>query len=181
MASQMVPWKGHETFIRTVRLLRDRLPDLIAVIAGEDMFGEHGDYQASLHTLASELGLLNTIRFLGHRDDMASLMADCDVLAVPSHGEPFGRVALEAMAVGRPVVGTTGGGLSEVIADGHTGFLVPQRDPQAMADAIASLLADPALRRSMGEHARHRVRRLFTADRHAAAVQQLYTDVLRSR
>ena len=181
MAAQMVPWKGHETFIRAVGLLRDRHPGLTAVIAGEDMFGEHADYEASLHALVGELGLLDTLYFLGHRDDMATLMSDCDVLAVPSQGEPFGRVALEAMAVGRPVVGTTGGGLSEVIADGCTGCLVPQRDAQAMARAIASVLADPALRRSMGEHARRRVRRLFTTTRHAAAIEQLYNDVLQAR
>lgn len=180
MAAQMVPWKGHETFIRAVALLKERRPGLAAAIAGADPYGEQEQYARSLHEVVRELGLERTVHFLGHRDDVASLMADSDVVVVPSHGEPFGRVALEAMAVGRPVVGTEGGGLSEVVADGETGLIVPQGDPVAMAAAVEGILGNPEMSRSMCEAGRLHVRERFAVADHAREIERLYRDVIGS-
>jgi len=181
MAAQMVPWKGHRTFIEAVARVRRHCPGIVALVAGGDLFCEHAQYAAELNRLVSELGLAEAVRFLGYREDMPTLMADCDVLVVPSEGEPFGRVALEAMALGRPVVGTRDGGLPEVVADGRTGMLVPPRDAEAMAAALCTLLDDASLRRALGEGGRRRVRAEFSITDHVRQVQEVYDAVLAGR
>jgi len=178
MAAQMVPWKGHELFIRAVKLLREWRADLVAVVAGADLFGEHAGYGASLRRLVSELGVAGTVRFVGYRTDMATLMADCDVVVIPSEAEPFGRVALEAMALGRPVVGTAAGGLGEVVAPGETGLLVPGRNPADLAGAVRRILSDAPLRCVLAANAAQRVRSQFAASAHARRVTQLYEEIL---
>ena len=181
MAAQMVPWKGHSTLIRAAALLRARWPSLALAVAGEDLSGEHPGYEPSLRELVAELGLQGAVHFLGQREDVAGLMADGDVVVVPSEGEPFGRVALEAMALGRPVVATAGGGLAEVVEDGVTGLLVPQRDPPALAAAVDRLLSDRGLARAMGQAGRRRVRQRFDAHAHAREIVRLYDDLLSGR
>jgi glycosyltransferase involved in cell wall biosynthesis len=178
MAAQMVPWKGHDVFIRAAALLRQMHPRLKAAIAGSDMFGEHADYCAAIQRLIEENGLGECVLLLGQRADVATLMADADVVVSASDAEPFGRVALEAMAVGRPVVGTRAGGLPEVVADGETGILVQPRDPQALADAVSRLLADGALRTRMGQRGHALVRERFSIEAHARAVERVYEDVM---
>ena len=178
MAAQMVPWKGHATLIHALDILRSARGNFTAAIAGEDMFGEHADYVAVLRDEVEELALENCVRFLGYRPDVASLMSDADVVVVPSDAEPSGRVALEAMALGKPVVGTAAGGLPEVLVDGETGILVPPRDPRSLAGALRALLDDKALARQLGENGRRRVREYFSAARHAADIQELYDRIL---
>jgi glycosyltransferase involved in cell wall biosynthesis len=99
----------------------------------------------------------------GHRNDIAALLSAVDVVACPSHREPFSLVALEALAAGRPVVGTTVGGLPEVIVDGVTGLLVPPRDPKRLAAALVALLADPDRRRRLGQAAAAHAQEHFSA------------------
>ena len=177
MAAHMVPWKGHETFIRAVAQVRKEWPHVAAPIAGADLFGEHALYEGRLRQLTQELGLQSNVHFLDHRADVASLMADCDLLVIPSEEEPFGRVALEAMAVGRAVVGTSAGGLKEVVQDGVTGLLVPPRDVAALSAGMRRLLSDAPLRRQMGEAGRARVQELFLMARHVEAVSELYGQI----
>ncbi len=178
MAAQMVPWKGHVLLIRAVKLLKDTWPELVAVIAGADLFGEHGGYEASLRRLVSQLGLTDSVRLVGYRTDMPTLIADCDVVVIPSEAEPFGRVALEAMALGRPTVGMAAGGLREVVADGETGLLVPERSVAALAEAMGRILSDPSLGAAMGAKALERVRSEFSAAAHARTVTRFYEDIL---
>jgi glycosyltransferase involved in cell wall biosynthesis len=178
MAAQMVPWKGHRRLLRAIARVREQHPLVVAAIAGEDLFADHPGYGDELAALASELGIARSVRFVGYRRDMATLMADADILVVPSDAEPFGRVALEAMAVGRPVVGLRRGGLPEVVKDGVTGLLVDDESPVALAAAIGRLVADPLLRSSMGEAARRRVRERFAPAAHAALVAAVYRELL---
>jgi len=178
MVAHMVPWKRHDVFIRAIGLLRERHPGVAAAVAGADLFGEHPGYASSLRRLVGELGLDGKLHFIGHREDVPTLMADCDVLAVASDAEPFGRVALEAMAVGTPVVGMAAGGLSEVVADGKTGMVVPPGDPAALADALHAVLSRPSLRKAMGEAARRCVRDRFSAAEHGRRIGRVYEEVL---
>ncbi|MEO5510351.1 MAG: glycosyltransferase family 4 protein [Longimicrobiales bacterium] len=103
--------------------------------------------------------------FLGYRSDVANILNSVDILAMPSHWEGFGLVAAEAMAAGTPVVAANASSLPELIDDGVEGILVPPRDPGALADAIARLVRDPALRTAMGDRGRERVHRQFAVAR----------------
>jgi glycosyltransferase involved in cell wall biosynthesis len=181
MAAQMVPWKGHRRLLRAVARVREEHPLVVAAIAGADMFGDHPGYADELAAMASELGIARSVRFVGYRRDMPTLMADADVVVVPSDAEPFGRVALEAMALERPVVGLKRGGLPEVVEDGVTGLLVDDDSPVALAEAISRLVADAPLRISLGRAGGRRVRERFAADAHAAQIAAVYEELLRRR
>jgi glycosyltransferase involved in cell wall biosynthesis len=178
MAAQMVPWKGHRTLIRAVGEMGKRFGNVRAAIAGGDRFGEHADYEEELHRLVRELGLRDRVEFLGHRQDMPTLMADSNVVVVPSRGEPFGRVAVEAMSLGKPVIGTEDGGLAEIIEPGRTGLLVPPDAPADLAQALQRLLADGELRHAMGRAGARRVRRHFTVQAHERRIRLLYERIL---
>jgi len=183
MAAQMVPWKGHRSFLQALALVRSRNPRAIGAVAGADLFGDHSSYPEELRKLARSLELETAVHFLGYRTDIPDLMADADLVIIPSNAEPFGRVALEAMAVGTPVVGRGTGGLPEVVEDGVTGRLTrpPEADvPEELAELICGLLADRAGREAMGAAARARVRERFSLTRHVAEVCEVYRQVLRA-
>lgn len=175
MVGQIVPWKGHRTFIRALA----QLPGAVGLIVGEDLFGDHADLLQSLHDLCLALHVEDRVRFLGWRSDVNDILLDSDVLAVPSVAEPFGRVALEAMALGKPVVGTLAGGLPEVVVPGETGILVPPNDADRLAEGIRALLDDPQRAEAMGRAGLERVRSSFSTAQCARAVEDIYQQLLR--
>jgi L-malate glycosyltransferase len=155
VAAQITPWKGQETAIRALWRIRERHPDAQLVLAGATTFVERATrydnrrYLDRLNALTSQLGVADSVRFLGRRDDLPSVLAGLDVLLVPSWEEPFGLVVIEAMAAGTPVVATSVGGPREVIVDGVNGRLVAPRQPELWADAVIDLLADERARDRM--------------------------------
>jgi glycosyltransferase involved in cell wall biosynthesis len=142
--------KGLDTLIRATR----RLSDVHLIIAGD------GPEESHLRALAADSP--HPIHFLGHRNDIARLMRIADVVAIPSRRESFGRVVLEAMANGRPVVATRAGGLAEAVVDGETGLLVPIDDETSLAAALHRLLTDDVLAQTFGDAARERYRSRHT-------------------
>lgn len=116
--------------------------------------------------------------FPGFVREMPEMMAMLDLVTLTSEEESFGRVLIEAMAASRPVVATRGGGVAEVVVDGETGLLVPMGDVERIASAMASLLADPGLRRAMGEAGRQRAIARFSIEAHARKVEDLYREIL---
>ena len=154
-----------------VRALPD-LPGVTAVIVGE------GEERGRLEALAAELGVSDRLELAGWIDDARSRLAAFDVFVLPSRFEGLPLVAIEAMLAGVPVVATDVGSVSEAVVDGSTGQLVPPDDPAALARAIASLLADPALRLEMGQRGRHRALELFRLEDMAARYETLYDEVL---
>jgi glycosyltransferase involved in cell wall biosynthesis len=181
LVAQMVPWKGHVRFLHALAQLRREWPDAVAAVAGDASLARSPVCEAELHALADSLGLSEAVRFLGFRSDAADVMADADVLVVPSDAEPFGRVALEAMAVGTPVVATGFGGLSEVVQDGVTGLLTHDLAPEALADAAGRLLADAQARAAMGRAGARRVREVFGLARHVQGICAVYRRLLAGR
>jgi glycosyltransferase involved in cell wall biosynthesis len=141
------PEKGLEVLgAALVRVARD-LPNLRVFIAGE--FGWRAEYER----LFGALGLAERTTFLGHVQDIESVYASCDVIALTSHNhsiEGSPNAVLEAMAMERPIVATAVGGLPELIQDGVQGFLVPAEDAAGLATHLGRLLGDPALRRQLG-------------------------------
>ncbi len=132
---------------------------------------------------AARLGLADWVTVVGRvsEGDLAAWYRRAQVLVSPSLYEGFGLPAAEAMASGTPVVATDAGALPEVVADGETGVIVPAADPRALADAIATLLADPARCRAYGEAGRARVLERFTWQQHVRGLEALYGDVLAAR
>jgi glycosyltransferase involved in cell wall biosynthesis len=143
-------------------------PRLHLVLAGE------GGYEAELRR---RLGKDSRVRWLGYRRDVPAVLAALDVVVLPSWEESFGIAAAEAMAAGRPVVATRTGGLAEVVGE-DGGILVPCRDSDALAGALARLVADPDLRGRVGRAGRVRVVARFTEERMVAGFERLFASLV---
>lgn len=143
------PMKGHPFFLKAVApLLRDR--NLRVAVTGEGA----SDFAERLKATSQSLGIQDQVIFLGWVDDMPGFYRACDLACIPSRAEPFGRTAIEAFAVGTPVVATAVGGLREIVTDETTGLLVPYGHVEALTDALRRLLDTPQLRQKMKQNAR---------------------------
>ncbi len=169
--------KGHDDFLRMARTLRDRGVSCEYWIVGMDI--THSGYEKRLKTLADDLAVSDSVRFLGFRSDVAAVIQDLDVVVSTSHYESFGRTLIEAMACARPVVATAVGGVPEVVEEGVTGFLVPAHAPEALTERVGRLLRDRALRERMGRAGRARAAALFSQAAHAEHITRIYDGVLR--
>jgi glycosyltransferase involved in cell wall biosynthesis len=168
----LVPHKGQRHLVdAAASVLRD-VPDARVVILGE------GELRGSLEHQVKALHLEKHVLLPGFRDDVLALLKGFDVFVMCSETEGLGTSILDAMACGKPVVGTRTGGIPEVIEDGVTGLLVEPRDSQSLADAITTLLKDEALRTRMGAAGLARVREQFTVDRMVAGTLADYEQVL---
>lgn len=180
IAGNIQDWKGQRVLVEALGLLADRA-DLHCVIAG----GVHraGEaYAAELRARIAELGLGERVHLTGFRADIPDVMNAWDVVVHASvRPEPFGRVILEAMLLGKPVVATAAGGVPELITHEQTGFLVPPGDAAALAAQLRRLLADPDAGRAVGARSRDWARERFALGRHVAEMCQIYTDAARIR
>ncbi len=171
-------WKGQDVFVAASAEIRRARPTTRFVVVGGSVFGLEPEYREELKRTAAALGLADQLRFTGFRTDVPRLMAACDVVCHTSRvPEPFGLVVLEAMALGRPVVATEGGGPSEIISSPELGVLIPHEDPGAMARAVIALLDDAETRRRMGALAAEHVAAHFSIDAMASALIQHLDDV----
>jgi len=169
------PKKGYETLFEALALLRARLPDVRLVVAGE------GRLEGPAATLADRFGIADRLVLLGRRSDVPRVLASLEVFLLPSRSEGMSNALLEAMAMERPVVATAVSGNAEVVEDGRSGVLVPVGDAPAMAAAAARLLADPALRRTLGRAARERVVSRYGAPAMVRRMEALYARLLAAR
>jgi D-inositol-3-phosphate glycosyltransferase len=156
------PLKGIETLFQAVAQLRDRgvceCAQLYVVIIGGDPGASPGLQNAEMDRLKAvreSLNLSDLVTFLGAQDQDAlpEYYSAAEAVIMPSHYESFGMVALEAMACGTPVIASEVGGLAYLVRDGETGFHVPDRDPELLAQRICGIITDPSLRRELGEQA----------------------------
>ena len=164
--------KGIDIFLRTCGLLKRRgIPFQASLVGGSDptMDAQVRDW---LRTENLEVG--RDILLCGERGDMPAVYADTDILVSASRRDSFPRVIMEAMGYGLPVVATAVDGVPEMVADGQTGILVPSENPEAMADAIARLAAEPSLRRQLGAAGRQRARTLFDPSAYRRNMLALY-------
>ncbi len=169
--------KGQDLFVEAAGLLKSRFPTARFVIAGEPYPG-NALHALRLRRLISEAGLSNGVALIGHVEDIPVLHSALDISVLPARKpEGLGNVLLEAMALGKPVVGTAIGGIPEVIEDGKNGFLAPAGDAEALADALGRLLSDPSLCRRMGEDSRHRFQEQFEFETCYARVLALYASL----
>jgi glycosyltransferase involved in cell wall biosynthesis len=164
VVGNLLPDKGHHILIEALPRVIEQHPDVSLVFAGNDP-SPSGEIKAALQAQAQRLGLADRVVLLGHRSDVACILAGLDVFVLPSLRETFSMAILEAMACGLPVVITNVGSLQEMVANGHEGFIVEPNDLTALADRLNLVLSDRGRAKAIGIAARHRVERDFTLDR----------------
>ena len=169
---QLIPRKGHRFLLEALAKLQPRYPDIRLVLFGQ------GPTEAQLRLQVTQLGLDNVVHFAGFRDDLDSYLGCAQMLVHPALEEGLGVAALKAAAAGVAVVAFAAGGLREAVVHGETGLLVPPRDVDALASAIAELLDDPDRCRQFGENGKRRMHAEFTTDRMVEAHVQLYRTLI---
>jgi glycosyltransferase involved in cell wall biosynthesis len=171
---RLIPIKGHIVLLRAFAEARKRLPNLELEIAGR------GPLEPALKALAAELGIQDSVTFLGHVSPIQSAIERAAAVVVPSMGEGFGMVALEAMERARPVIAANIGGLGELVRDGETGVLVPAGEAEPLAEAIVRVAGDLELARAMGDAGRRRALSRFLQTACTERTELLYEDALAS-
>jgi len=173
VAGRLVADKGHIFLMRAAAALKPRLPGLVLLFAGT------GPDEERLRRQALELGLADSIRFLGFRADIAEVEAAFDVAVLPSIGCDASSASIkEAMALGVPVVATDIGGARSIIEDGVTGAIVRPGEPGDLAEALASIAKDREAARRMAERARQEVSLRFSIQRLADETLSVYASVM---
>jgi len=168
----VIPIKGHELLIRAIASLAAEFPAIALEIVGD------GAERSRLQAVAGELQIANRVRFLGRqsRQQVAEAMRRCSVFALPSRYEGLGCVYLEAMAVGKAVIGCRGQGIAEVIVHGSNGFLVGPDNEKELTVALAMLLRDKALRGRLGTAATDTILDRFTLAQQAHNLVRIYRE-----
>lgn len=177
---QIVPRKGVLTLITAMASIVERVPEALLVVVGCPPPDETG-YEEECRHLTEALRLESHVRFMGYRRDVPAFMRTFDVFALPTRSEPFGKVVIEAMAGGAPVVATRVGGIPEIVTNTGLGTLIPPDDPAALADAVLALLIDPARRKAVAAQAMASVKSRFTMSAMLGHIQALYDDLLDRR
>jgi phosphatidyl-myo-inositol dimannoside synthase len=171
--------KGVDVLIEGFAKVKKEEPDVSLIIVGS------GDsrYRSYLSGRAESLGVSGSVVFTGRIPDelLPHAYAACELTVLPSYMEGFGLSVLESMASARPSVATRVGGVPEVMVDGETGLLVPPGDAERLAEAMGTLLADPALANRMGEAGRDLAKRQFTVEKMAEGTMAVYRESIRRR
>jgi glycosyltransferase involved in cell wall biosynthesis len=175
MVGRLSAEKDVGTLIQAAASIIQSEPDFRLVIAGD------GDCLPELRQLAADLGLTKHVQFLGEVHDIPGLLARSSFLVLPSLTEGISLTLLEAMARGLPVVATRVGGNPEVVVDSETGYLVPPKQPDKLAERMLNLLRRPDQAQTMGLRARRRVEAHFQVSEMVAHYEELYDDILRRR
>ena len=181
--AQITPWKAQDTSIQALAKLRESGVPAHLLIVGNIAFAGRGvrydnpAYLQELHQLVAELGLQDSVHFLGQRGDVPGILRELDLSLLPSWDEPFANVMLESMAMRTPLLVSSVGGGPELVEDGVTGRVLPPRTPEAWASAVEELLSDRQRLARMGIRAREATAR-FSDDLHAREMLDIYERVL---
>lgn len=158
------PVKGHEYLLRAIARVRNEYSQIAVPVVG-GILDSRTDYYEELQSLRSQLNLEDTVQFVGRRSDIPNVLSAFDLFVLPSVAEACPIAVLEAMAMERPIVATRVGGVPEQIIDGEHGWLVPPRDPSALATAITDALDSPEKRKCRGRAARRRAKAMFSLEK----------------
>lgn len=182
VVGQITPWKGQDLALRVLAGLLERGLDAHLLVVGAPVFTskltrhDNMAFQESLMELQQTLRLAGRAHFLGEREDVPAVLAGSDLTLVPSWEEPFGRIVVESMAMGVPVLATTRGGPALTLRDGG-GLTLPTDDIGGWVDAAETLLLDPAARAAMGERGSLLARSRFPLERWIERVTTAYSEV----
>jgi len=178
---RMVPRKGIDNVIRALALLRSKHGiDARLCVVGGNLFSSHADDTEELErllTVAKEERLADFVEFTGSRgrNVLSRYYSAADVFVTTPWYEPFGITPIEAMACRRPVIGSDTGGIRYTVVDGKTGYLVPPKDPDALAEKLAVLANNHALAMQMGRAGALRAQKMFTWKRVGSELSAIFT------
>jgi glycosyltransferase involved in cell wall biosynthesis len=160
--------KGVETVLRTIPEIVDVIPNSHYVIVGD------GDDRPRLEELTKELGISSCVTFVGAiKGELTNYYRMCDVFVMPSRKEGYGIVFVEAMALGKPVVGGMHGGTPDIVIDGQTGYLVEYGDLETLKTHLIDLLSDESLRKKMGRKGKNRLEKMFVFQKFRAELNRM--------
>jgi len=175
---RITPIKGHQFFIKAASRVIKSMPDTKIVIVGQPPLGKEA-YLKRLKSMVNNMGISESVEFLGDREDVPSLLSKMDLLALSSVGrEAFGRVIIEAQAAGVPVVATKVGGVTDIITDRQNGLLVLPYNANQMADAMLEIFNDKALSERLAQQARMDVENKFTVKAMSDKTLSIYQEAL---
>jgi glycosyltransferase involved in cell wall biosynthesis len=175
IVGRIFPIKNHHLFLESAARVSSNADAVRFVIVGD------GILRTEMENYARELSITDRVIFTGWRRDLPRIYAGMKVLVVCSDNEGTPVSAIEAMASGVPVVATRVGGLPDIITDGETGYLVPPRDPEALAGAVLRLLQDPELASRMGQAGQTMARERFAVQRLITDTETLYLRLLKEK
>lgn len=174
MLGRLTPNKGHMVLLEAIPRIVEKVGDgIVFLIVGGPSVGEDR-YGDALKKKVREMNIGERVIFTGQKEEISDFLSLMDIYVMPSHKESFGLSLLEAMAHRLPVVVTAAGGPLEVVEEGVSGLFVPPRDPDRLADAIVRLVADPDLRRHLGDGARRRVEENFSEEKMVDGIVSVY-------
>ena len=180
MGSRVDSWKGHCDFLSAVKILeKDRR--FAFVIAGDDSIGGHLNVLKKIKQHIKQKKLSDKILWLGFVNEMEKVLAAFDITVVPSTNEPFGRIVIESMAVGTPVIAYDSGGIPEIIQSGKSGILTNPNNPIGIVSAIRLLANDKNLYNRIVKQSLTAVNQRFSEKEHLRKIQKLYLDVLKGK
>lgn len=178
IVGRIASWKGQDIFLRAAALVLQSGRKAQFRLIGAPLFDE-ADYLVKLENLAKELRITDSVSFLGFQRDIPAQLRALDMLVHASTSpEPFGQVIVEGMVAGLPVIATNGGGAREIVTHNQTGLLVPLADVEALAEAMTTLLDDPALAARLAAAGRQHALESYTIEISARKSEALYAKVL---
>lgn len=182
LVGRVVSWKGQDFFIRAIAESRAQNRSICGLIVGDgNATAASGSYRAKLDSMIAEMQLTDAVRFTGHRSDIPEIMKAADaIVCASSLPEPFGRVIIESMAIGTPVIATDAGGARDIIDNEVNGLLVPIRDSSEIAQAMIRLSRDEDFAARLQSQAEKSVVENFTVRKHVDRICDIYRSVLGS-
>jgi len=174
--ARIEPLKGHKYLIEACGGIKDELGDFHLLLVGDIV--DLG-YLNECKELARKFGIHDRITFSGHRNNVNQILNEIDIFVLPSLFEAFPRSLIEAMCAGKPVIATDVGGCTEAVEDTVSGFIVPPKNPEALAETVHMLGRDTELRQKVGRAARSRAEEMFSMKQNVKQTELLYREVLK--
>lgn len=175
VVGQITPWKRQHDAIAAFASFHKFHPESELWIVGEAKFrAENLEYEEHLYRQVSELGIVGNVKFLGFRRDVMNVMHSIDVLLLTSDHEPFGRVIIEAMLAGKPVIGTNAGGVPEIVENGASGFLIEVGDAEGFVHYLRQLQTSCDICKRMGNAGIRIVKKKFEPAEMTKKVMKIY-------
>ncbi|MBW8011287.1 MAG: glycosyltransferase family 4 protein [Chloroflexi bacterium] len=178
IGSLLADWKEHDLFLMAMALVLKQYPNTHFIVYGGASNLEINDDTIKLNQMVIDLGLTNHIVWSDYIDDIPAILSSLDIVVHPVSREGSGRVVMEAMAAGKPVVAVKAGGVQELIEHGVTGYLVEAKNPQALAKEVLNLISSPESMEKISKRGRNYAHNHFSHERTASQIKAIYNKVL---